>query len=106
MKSSKDKRRRGIYVLPNIFTSLNIFCGFYAVIAGFAQPESAAPFDRHDPRHPQTADAFSSPAALRERLQAEGARFIVVDRDHAGPARAVGTVQAENRRFLLLRVNR
>lgn len=33
MKSSKDKRRRGIYVLPNIFTSLNIFCGFYAVIA-------------------------------------------------------------------------
>ncbi len=24
--------RRGIYLLPNIFTSLNIFCGFYAVI--------------------------------------------------------------------------
>jgi CDP-diacylglycerol--serine O-phosphatidyltransferase len=30
---NKDKPRRGIYILPNIFTSLNIFCGFYAVIA-------------------------------------------------------------------------
>jgi CDP-diacylglycerol---serine O-phosphatidyltransferase len=29
----KEKLRRGIYILPNIFTSLNIFCGFYAVIA-------------------------------------------------------------------------
>ena len=29
----KEKSRRGIYILPNIFTSLNIFCGFYAVIA-------------------------------------------------------------------------
>ena len=29
----KKKVRRGIYVLPNIFTSLNIFCGFFAVIA-------------------------------------------------------------------------
>ena len=29
----KDKSRRGIYILPNIFTSLNLFCGFYAVIA-------------------------------------------------------------------------
>ena len=30
---NKDKPRRGIYILPNIFTSLNIFCGFYAIIA-------------------------------------------------------------------------
>ena len=29
----KDKIRKGIYVLPNIFTSLNMFCGFYAIIA-------------------------------------------------------------------------
>lgn len=29
----KDSIRRGIYILPNIFTSLNLFCGFYAVIA-------------------------------------------------------------------------
>lgn len=32
-KNKKNKLRRGIYILPNIFTSLNIFCGFYAVIA-------------------------------------------------------------------------
>ncbi|MDL1962799.1 MAG: CDP-diacylglycerol--serine O-phosphatidyltransferase [Deltaproteobacteria bacterium] len=30
---SKDKLKRGIYILPNIFTSLNMFCGFYAIIA-------------------------------------------------------------------------
>ncbi len=29
----KEKLRRGIYILPNIFTTLNIFCGFYAIIA-------------------------------------------------------------------------
>jgi CDP-diacylglycerol--serine O-phosphatidyltransferase len=28
-----EKLRRGIYILPNICTSLNIFCGFYAIIA-------------------------------------------------------------------------
>lgn len=29
----KERPRRGIYVLPNILTSLNIFCGFYAIIS-------------------------------------------------------------------------
>ena len=29
----KEKLRKGIYILPNIFTSLNLFCGFYAVVA-------------------------------------------------------------------------
>ena len=37
MRRSKNKertkRRRGIYILPNIFTSLNIFFGFYALIS-------------------------------------------------------------------------
>jgi len=29
----KENLKRGIYVLPNIFTSLNLFCGFYAIVA-------------------------------------------------------------------------
>lgn len=29
----KGRLRKGIYILPNIFTSLNIFCGFYAIIS-------------------------------------------------------------------------
>ncbi len=29
----KYRPRRGIYVLPNIFTSLNLFCGFFSVIS-------------------------------------------------------------------------
>lgn len=29
----KKRTRRGIYLLPNVFTSLNLFCGFYAIIA-------------------------------------------------------------------------
>jgi CDP-diacylglycerol--serine O-phosphatidyltransferase len=32
-KIKKEKSHRGIYILPNIFTSLNLFFGFYAVIA-------------------------------------------------------------------------
>lgn len=29
----KEKLRRGIYILPNLFTTLNVFFGFFAVIA-------------------------------------------------------------------------
>ena len=32
-RMKKEKSHRGIYILPNIFTSLNLFFGFYAVIA-------------------------------------------------------------------------
>jgi CDP-diacylglycerol---serine O-phosphatidyltransferase len=29
----KENLRKGIYILPNFFTSMNIFCGFYAILA-------------------------------------------------------------------------
>ncbi|MBF0224784.1 MAG: CDP-diacylglycerol--serine O-phosphatidyltransferase [Desulfobacterales bacterium] len=32
-KLERRNFRKGIYILPNIFTSLNIFCGFYSVIS-------------------------------------------------------------------------
>ncbi|MDO9565695.1 MAG: CDP-diacylglycerol--serine O-phosphatidyltransferase [Candidatus Desulfaltia sp.] len=32
-KIQKKGFRRGIYILPNLFTSFNILCGFYAIIA-------------------------------------------------------------------------
>jgi len=38
---SKKKRRRardfrrGIYILPNLFTTCSLFCGFYAIVASF-----------------------------------------------------------------------
>jgi CDP-diacylglycerol--serine O-phosphatidyltransferase len=32
VKNNKS-RKRGIYVLPNLFTSASLFCGFYAIIA-------------------------------------------------------------------------
>lgn len=41
-KFDKASARRGIYVLPNIFTSLNLFCGFYAVIAAIDEKYVAA----------------------------------------------------------------
>ncbi len=39
---NKTRSRRGIYILPNIFTSLNLFCGFYAVIAAIDGKFTAA----------------------------------------------------------------
>lgn len=30
---NKDRFRRSIYLLPNLFTALNLFCGFYAMVA-------------------------------------------------------------------------
>jgi CDP-diacylglycerol--serine O-phosphatidyltransferase len=32
-RSKKRQLQRGIYVLPNLLTSANLFCGFYAIIA-------------------------------------------------------------------------
>jgi CDP-diacylglycerol--serine O-phosphatidyltransferase len=32
-RSKKRRSQRGIYVLPNLLTSANLFCGFYAIIA-------------------------------------------------------------------------
>jgi CDP-diacylglycerol--serine O-phosphatidyltransferase len=32
-KKKKHKRRRGIYVLPNLFTSASLFSGFYAIVS-------------------------------------------------------------------------
>ncbi|HEB67319.1 MAG TPA: phosphatidylcholine/phosphatidylserine synthase, partial [Gammaproteobacteria bacterium] len=36
------RRRRGIYLLPNLFTTAALFAGFYAVIAGMNQHFEAA----------------------------------------------------------------
>jgi len=32
-RSNRTKLGRGIYVLPNVLTSANLFCGFYAIVA-------------------------------------------------------------------------
>ncbi|MFT5134213.1 MAG: CDP-diacylglycerol--serine O-phosphatidyltransferase, partial [Gammaproteobacteria bacterium] len=42
-----SKRRRGIYLLPNLFTTAALFCGFYAIIAainGRYEPAAIALF--------------------------------------------------------------
>ena len=33
----KDRMRKGIYVLPNLFTTANLFCGFYSAIASMKE---------------------------------------------------------------------
>jgi len=35
--SSKMRVKKGIYVLPNLFTSASLFCGFYSIIASFKE---------------------------------------------------------------------
>jgi len=32
-QAEKPKRRRGIYLLPNLFTTAALFSGFYAIVA-------------------------------------------------------------------------
>jgi len=32
-QGKRDRLRKGIFILPNLFTSFNIFCGFYAIIS-------------------------------------------------------------------------
>jgi CDP-diacylglycerol--serine O-phosphatidyltransferase len=33
MNKNLENRPRSVYVLPNLFTTANLFCGFYAIIA-------------------------------------------------------------------------
>jgi CDP-diacylglycerol---serine O-phosphatidyltransferase len=33
----KDRMKKGIYVLPNLFTTANLFCGFYSAIASMKE---------------------------------------------------------------------
>ncbi len=40
----RERLRRGIYILPNLFTSLNIFCGFFAIILSLEGNFSAAAY--------------------------------------------------------------
>jgi CDP-diacylglycerol--serine O-phosphatidyltransferase len=35
--SPKARMKKGIYVLPNLFTSASLFCGFYSIIASFKE---------------------------------------------------------------------
>ncbi len=41
-RAEKEGIPRGIYILPNLFTTMNIFCGFYAVIAAVNGATNAA----------------------------------------------------------------
>jgi CDP-diacylglycerol--serine O-phosphatidyltransferase len=34
-RRTREGTRRGVYILPNLFTSGSLFCGFYAIIATF-----------------------------------------------------------------------
>ena len=31
--NGKERFRKGIYILPNIFTTLNLFCGFLSILS-------------------------------------------------------------------------
>lgn len=41
-ESGNGQRRRGIYLLPNLFTTAGLFAGFYAIVAAMAERWEAA----------------------------------------------------------------
>lgn len=41
-KRFRDKQRKSIYILPNLFTAASLFCGFYAVISAMGERFEAA----------------------------------------------------------------
>ena len=68
---------------------------YLAVTAAYGRPNAAEPFDDRDPRHPRTADPFSSEITLRERASARRDAWLVVSSPHLAVARQLGTVRAE-----------
>jgi CDP-diacylglycerol--serine O-phosphatidyltransferase len=41
-ETAKPKRHRGVYLLPNLFTTAALFAGFYAIVAAIGQKYEAA----------------------------------------------------------------
>jgi CDP-diacylglycerol--serine O-phosphatidyltransferase len=41
-KRFRDKQRKSIYILPNLFTAASLFCGFYAIISAMGERFEAA----------------------------------------------------------------
>jgi hypothetical protein len=78
--------------------------GFYAVIAGFAQPERAAPITDHDPRRPPAPDPFASEPPLRERVAQSQARLVVVRDEHLPIASRLGAVLERRSPYTLIAV--
>jgi CDP-diacylglycerol---serine O-phosphatidyltransferase len=37
ISTKKIRMKKGIYILPNLFTSASLFCGFYSIIASFKE---------------------------------------------------------------------
>ena len=66
----KEKLRRGIYIVPNIFTSLNLFCGFYSIISSINGDFVAVKFEQAAP----VSDNF--PTVLFKRLISSQAMLL------------------------------
>ena len=43
-KKSRIKMRKGVYILPNLFTTGNLFCGFWAIVSVFQEQFEYAAF--------------------------------------------------------------
>ena len=41
-KRFRDKQKKSIYILPNLFTAASLFCGFYAIISAMGERYEAA----------------------------------------------------------------
>ena len=68
---------------------------YLAVTAAFGAPNAAFPFDDRDPRRPRAPDAFASEAALQARWAGRPDAWLVVTREHAPLAAAVGSMREE-----------
>jgi CDP-diacylglycerol--serine O-phosphatidyltransferase len=42
VSAMEPMRKRGIHLLPNLFTTLNLFAGFYAIVQGMNHESEAA----------------------------------------------------------------
>lgn len=77
---------------------------FYAVIAGFGAPSRSEPLDDRDPRKARAGDAFTSADALRARLVAARADWLVAEARRRETAKKTGVIERSAGRYLLLRV--
>lgn len=77
---------------------------YFAVIAGYARPEHAAPLDDNDPRHPRPRELLAAPEALRARVREMRAHWLVVRRERAELARQIGQERARNDGYVLFEV--
>jgi hypothetical protein len=77
---------------------------YFAMIAGFADPTRAEPFDTQDPRMARMGDPFASPQRFLEQLRTRRVRALIAPEQKLAQAEAIGRIEYRRGKYAVVNV--